>query len=341
MTYFMALLILVGAGLVFLAKYITRQRTAPRRAHEDMARSTEQLKRELERSGGEIVKRMGGHVERLESLIAESDRRADSLDAQLTELHTLSQTIDKEIDELRAAEQDARREQQLASQLLGELRAAAAGAAAMRQAVPVPQPAVPLAQQPVPSPAPIERVDAQDFTRVLERSIARDEVRQPSAAPAYVPTATAVHAAAGMAQTMQGRSQAQGLADMQATSVPHMAAGISSVGAPDVQEASQPLPQPSRNDVPTLSDDMPDEPSDSAADAGNNGNGASEGTADSSPDEAPDEEDSTRSAARVRALLLSGWSVEDVARETCMGKGAIELMQEMIRRQLADDGHSA
>lgn len=341
MTYFMALLILVGAGLVFLAKYISRQRTAPRRAHEDMARSTQQLKRELERSGGEIVKRMGGHVERLESLIAESDRRADSLDAQLTELHTLSQTIDKEIDELRAAEQDARREQQLASQLLGELRAAAAGAAAMRPAVPMPQQAVPLAQQPVPAPTPIERVDAQDFTRVLERSIARDEVRQPSAAPSYVPTAMAVHTAAGIAQTMQGRSQAQGLAELQGTTVPHVAVGISSIGAPDVQGTSQPSPQPSRHDAPAMSENMPAEPSDLVADAENNDNDASEDTADSSPDEAPDEEDSTRSAARVRALLLSGWSVDDVARETGIGKGAIELMQEMIRRQLADDGHSA
>ena len=54
MTYIMALLILVGAGLVFLAKYISRRKVAPqdaRNAHEDMARSTEQLKHELERSG--------------------------------------------------------------------------------------------------------------------------------------------------------------------------------------------------------------------------------------------------------------------------------------------------
>lgn len=38
-------------------------------------------------------------------------------------------------------------------------------------------------------------------------------------------------------------------------------------------------------------------------------------------------------SARVRALLMNGWSVEDVARETGMGKGAVELMKEMMRRQ--------
>ena len=309
MTYFMALLILVGAGLVFLAKYIARRKAAPQRAqeaHEDMARSTEQLKRELERSGQEIVKRMGGHVERLEALIAESDRRADSLDAQLTELHTLSQTIDKEIDELRAAEQDARREQQLASQLLGELRAAAAGATAMRQAMPVPQ-----------RTAPIERVDVQDFTSVLERSIARDEARQGDAPPAYVPTAEAVHAAADALQTMQGQSQAQSLSEQAQT---HAHAAM-----PEAAEEAEAPSDTSTGEVEVSAEDDSD---------------AIEVGAAGAPEDA-EASDGASSAARVRALLLSGWSVEDVARETGMGKGAIELMQEMIRRQIADNEDEA
>lgn len=305
MTYIMALLILVGAGLVFFAKYIARRKAAPQDArdvHEDMARSTEQLKHELERSGQEIVKRMGGHVERLEALISESDRRSDSLDAQLTELHTLSQTIDKEIDELRAAEQDARREQQLASQLLGELRAAAAGATAMRQAMPVPQ-----------RTAPIERVDVQDFTSVLERSIARDEARQGGAPPAYVPTAEAVHAAADALQTMQGRSQAQSLSEQAQT---HAHAAM-----PEAAEEAEAPSDTSTGEVEVSAEDDSD---------------AIEVGAAGAPEDA-EASDGASSAARVRALLLSGWSVEDVARETGMGKGAIELMQEMIRRQIADN----
>ena len=309
MTYIMALLILVGAGLVFLAKYISRRKAAPqdaRNAHEDMARSTEQLKHELERSGQEIVKRMGSHVERLESLISESDRRSDSLDAQLTELHTLSQTIDKEIDELRAAEQDARREQQLASQLLGELRAAAAGATAMRQAMPVPQ-----------RTAPIERVDVQDFTSVLERSIARDEARQGDAPPAYVPTAEAVHAAADALQTMQGQSQAQSLSEQAQT---HAHAAM-----PEAAEEAEAPSDTSTGEVEVSAEDDSD---------------AIEVGAAGAPEDA-EASDGASSAARVRALLLSGWSVEDVARETGMGQCAIELMQGVIRRQIADNGGEA
>ena len=297
MTYFMALLILVGAGLVFLAKYIARRKAAPQRAqeaHEDMARSTEQLKRELERSGQEIVKRMGGHVERLEALIAESDRRADSLDAQLTELHTLSQTIDKEIDELRAA---------------------AAGATAMRQAMPVPQ-----------RTAPIERVDVQDFTSVLERSIARDEARQGGAAPAYVPTAEAVHAAADALQTMQGRSQAQSLSEQ---AHPHEAV----LQDEAVSEQRDEAEKITKEEVPVSSTQGSDEKLAAEEEA----ESKDSSQVPSEPQDAEDEaSEGASSAARVRALLLSGWSVEDVARETGMGKGAIELMQEMIRRQIAD-----
>lgn len=39
-------------------------------------------------------------------------------------------------------------------------------------------------------------------------------------------------------------------------------------------------------------------------------------------------------AAKARALLLSGYSVEETARETGIGKGAIELLREMNRHEL-------
>ena len=140
MTYLMALLILVGAALVGLSKFLQWRKQLPYRQkeeQEDIERSTLQFKQELERSGSEIIGRLGEHVERLEALIREADRRANTLDHRLTELHTLSQSLDAQTEELRAAEQEARREQQFVSQLMGELRAAAAGAAAARGAAAV------------------------------------------------------------------------------------------------------------------------------------------------------------------------------------------------------------
>ncbi len=50
----------------------------------------------------------------------------------------------------------------------------------------------------------------------------------------------------------------------------------------------------------------------------------------------PSEEKTPTDSSRARGLLLSGWSVEDVARETGMGRGAVELMQQMLQRQMGD-----
>lgn len=42
----------------------------------------------------------------------------------------------------------------------------------------------------------------------------------------------------------------------------------------------------------------------------------------------------TTDAAAIREMLISGKSIEDISRETGLGRGAIELIQEMTRRQL-------
>ncbi|MBQ1867368.1 hypothetical protein [Selenomonas sp.] len=52
------------------------------------------------------------------------------------------------------------------------------------------------------------------------------------------------------------------------------------------------------------------------------------------PVEEEPSEGMSQSAAKARALLLSGYSVEETARETGIGKGAIELLREMNRHEL-------
>ena len=316
MTYLMALLILMGAGLVFAAKYLARRHQAPKRARREqaeMVRSTEELRRELEKSGKEIVGRMEEHVRRLESLIKEADRRAESLDNQLTELHTLSQTIDKQTDELRAAEENARREQQISSGLLGELRAAAAGAAAMRGAL-------------APAPA-VERVDATDFSSVLHQSIARDEARRQGTAPDYRPSAVSLHQAAGLVAAAHAAG-----ADATVTSYPTAGAVAPQAGG-DVTGTAGTASVPPTFAGQTMTPVAPQTGTAAPAAAPQSVPSA---PPQSEPAEEKQAEEEKHSAARVRALLLSGYSVEDVARETGVGRGAIELMQEMIRHQVGE-----
>ena len=48
----------------------------------------------------------------------------------------------------------------------------------------------------------------------------------------------------------------------------------------------------------------------------------------------PPKFDSSPDSANIRDMLLSGMTVEEIARETGLGRGAIELVQQMARRQL-------
>lgn len=57
------------------------------------------------------------------------------------------------------------------------------------------------------------------------------------------------------------------------------------------------------------------------------------------PKEAPGnaEEPGSNAANRARAFLMEGYSIEDVSRETGMGRGAIELLQQMVQHQMDEE----
>ncbi|MBR3458003.1 MAG: hypothetical protein IKH16_07610 [Selenomonadaceae bacterium] len=49
------------------------------------------------------------------------------------------------------------------------------------------------------------------------------------------------------------------------------------------------------------------------------------------------EEPGGNAANRARAFLMEGYSIEDVSRETGMGRGAIELLQQMVQHQMDEE----
>jgi hypothetical protein len=91
MTEFLGFLIIVGAILVVVFRHQFRKGTT----HDlqetgQLAISTDKFRRELERSGNEIIQRLDGHINRLEQLIVEADKRAAMLDARLHELDRMA-----------------------------------------------------------------------------------------------------------------------------------------------------------------------------------------------------------------------------------------------------------
>ena len=273
-TEILGLLIIVGAGIVFLVRWQMHRTQRPKQEQREMQVSTARLKEELQRSGDAIVNRMSTHVSQLEKLIKDADERAAQLDSRIAACRRLEAEL-----ELRSAELSQRAQQTVAS--------ARIAASAARQ--PLSQPTL---QSQTAAPAPdmlghavsmAERVDAEDFAQVLHDSMQREE------AQVELPTAAEVMADAATPPAEQTAPTTQ--AAMQQVT--------------DVAEAvSEPLPM-------------------------------AEATA-AEPEADGQEEPGTSAATRARALLLAGYSIEDTMRETGLGQGAVQLIQEMNRHAMAE-----
>ncbi|SDG37513.1 hypothetical protein SAMN05216584_104195 [Selenomonas sp. WCT3] len=253
-------LIIVGFILVMGARWLSRRQQGSW-DEEELVDSANQLKAEIERSADAVIKRMGSHISHLEQLLQQAEARNRELEAQLSEARQLSLSLEQQgrqlDDRIMAAKQMAQ-----------ELPVRWQNPPVMPMMAPAPMAPAAMAQQPSmmqPPAAAVERVDAQDFAAVLQKSIQREEQEL------HAPHVMGEHQAVGLAEAMNHR----------------------------VTEAEE---------EPVKTEDVSDV-------------------------EEP-EEGMSQNAAKARALLLSGYSVEETARETGIGKGAIELLREMNRREL-------
>lgn len=256
MTRILGFLILAGFALVMAARWLSRRQQQGKREEEEIRFSTEQLKAEMERSADAVISRLGSHIKHLEQLVQEADEKNRKLEAQLAQARQAEADLAQQSRQLTADIQEARR---LSQDLAAGWQAQPARMASMPAAGGLPR------MTPQPS---VERVDAQAFAAVLQKSMERDgkSAEENPAPPA------SVQQAASLAEAMSSRQASE---------------------EPWEEEPKQ----------------------------------------ESRKEELPDKEISPN-AAKARALLLSGYSVEETARETGIGKGAIELLREMSRHEL-------
>lgn len=255
-TEILGLLIVVGALLVFLMRYLARRQSQPLADQQEVQQSTVRFKEELERSGDAIVARLGNHVSHLEELIREADAKSALLEAKLAEQRHLEMELADMEKSLRLTLEQAR---------IGRQRAEAAHSFS----------------EPI-------RVDARDFASVLQNSIEREPVTetgyvQVPEEPEAKPVAEAV-SPAGKADEApapsSGENQAMALEDAMK------------------QMGRQPEPEAPRTELKSGKQNP--------------------GTA----------------AAKARAMLLSGYSIEEASRDTGLGIRAVELIREMNRREI-------
>ena len=258
----MGALIIVGVAMVLYVRYQGAKNQQPAREQQEheMWDSTERLKAELERSGNEIIQRMGTHVSQLEKLIHETDEKTDMLNRRMAELQAVRQGIQQQLAEGRVFQQQLSEQYLQCQQVCQQMEAAY-----QRMSMPVRMPPVAefpashsFSAQPLQTGgiAPDPQPPPQSFSQILQDSMERGEEQASMPQDVYEPS-------------------------------------------PEARQAQM--------------------------DAHNVGEGQKESSGEGSLNE--------NVAAKARALLMAGHSVEEVSRETGMGRGAVELLRQMVQRQ--------
>ena len=306
-TELLAALIFVGAVLVFVGRFYAHRKAKPeqeRKERENLVVSTERLKEELSRSADVIVARMEGHVEQLDGMLQEADAKNSVFEALLRESEENRKALEASLQAARETVQKLREQQEASAAQIRSMERVvqalpAQGAPFVPPPPPIPMDAAATYEGGVPAaePAPIvtEREDAAEFAAVLQNSIERDAVGEETSKTPLASTIGQVREAEKIVSP---------------PSVPALEAkeakGAEALTAP---RGIKPAPVGAEAQVPPRME----------APAPKTAEGPHEAT----------------TADRARALLLSGIPVEEVSRQTGMGKGAVELVKEMSRRQLA------
>ena len=233
-----ALIIMTVIGLLLLLTVRISSNRREKINAEEMRKSTEIMKKELERSGSAIISRIGSHVNKLERLIREAQAENKRLLSQMDEATNLRDSLRELVVEARTARQ----------QLAEERRAAL-----------LPPPYVPAATPEIVS-APVAPVG---FDEILQNTLQKTAPGTPS-------------------------PKANNFNDDDSTD-----------GEDEYEEEMYDETE------------YEDEPAD---------------------EDRPSGEDAAAARETARDMLMKGMSVEETARETGLGKGALELMRKMIKR---------
>ena len=386
----MLVLIVLGAGIVFVAWSNTRKRKQDALERREVEDSTGKLKQELERTANEIIGRMENHVTHLEKVLDESERNRTQLEGRVSELKKLlkkGEGQSGEIRDLLARLDDAGAEvnsmQRKMDIVERKLNLAITTPVPIQQPVTIPQMTTPLVppiippitpppitQRPTPpiktapttqittpppepinplgpitmpqirptQPPPKIEAEKKDFDKILEESIAEPpkteklppqprksivlspENKQPvtvvEADPVKIEATRKklTEASAELAKTSaEESSKTQAQAPQKKRRGSRSARDVRKAALEAIKAAEQsstPEAKPIEEKPKKISPEKELLP------------------------ERRDLKLETTNSAIIKEMLLSGMSIEDISRETGLGRNAIELVQRLTRRQL-------
>ena len=387
-TEIMLLLIVIGAGIVFVAWSNTHRRKQDALERREVEDSTGKLKLELERTANEIIGRMENHVTHLENVLDESERNRTQLEGRISELKKLlkkGEGQSGEIRDLLARLDDAGEEinsmQRKMDVVERKLNLAIATPLQIQQPVTIPQmttpivtppvapitpppivprnvapppvrrnsppaqvttspaepinPLGPITMPPIMRPTPPENTN-KDFDKILEDKITEppksDKPPQPRSSivlspenkqPVKVVEADPVkieatrkrltEASAEMAKNSKQESEeTQSQSPQKKRRTTRSARNVRKAALDAIKAAEESSkvsikPVEETKKIPPEKQILP---------------------------ERRDLKLETTNSAIIKEMLLSGMSIEEISRETGLGRNAIELVQKLTRRQL-------
>ncbi|MBD3879314.1 MAG: hypothetical protein SR1Q5_06485 [Quinella sp. 1Q5] len=394
-TELMLLLIVVGAGIVFVAWSNTRRRKQNILERREIADSTGKLKQELERTANEIIGRMENHVTHLEDVLDESERNRTQLEGRVTELKKLlkkSEGQSGEIRDLLARLDDAGEEidsmQRKMDIVERKLNLAMTAPLPIQQPVTIPQmplftqqqtppPIPPITQSVTQTPPPVAPIKPPE---IKPQPIApKVEVKPPPPVKTTPPTQVTTTPAEPINplgpitvppiirpkefDKILEESLAEQPPPPRKSIVlsPENKKPVAVVDADPVKieatrkklhEASAEMAKRSREEVEENQAKPLQKKRRSARSARDVRKAAIEAIRAAEQSSAVEEKPApppppkkivperrdlkleTTDSSVIKEMLLSGMSIEDIARETGLGRSAIELVQELTRRQL-------
>ena len=311
-TELMIILTVVGAGIVIFVWTGSRRRRGENFEQEEVAESTAKFKQELENTANEIIGRMENQATHLENLLDDSERNRTQLEGRIVELKKLIKRSENQSGEVRdlLSRLDGAVEDVDAMKRQIEYVDRKISAVSNTKSTVVPPQRVAAYQQPRPPVQQVPPPPAKNFAQVLERTAsAPAPVAQPSGK-------TATRSAAILPR--ENPQPAAKLPDSDAARIEairqNLIRNAAKLSAAQAQTPA-PAPQVRPPNIPAV-------------------NRQAEALIPRTQNPPPPPPAKKADSLSIRDMLLAGMTIEEVARETGLGRGAVELVQQMIRHQL-------
>ena len=409
-TELMLILIVVGAGIIFIVWNNSRRRQKNETDRREVEESTNKFKLELERTANEIIGRMESQAAHLENLLEDSERNRTQLEGRVMELKKLlkrgegqSTEIRDLLERLDDAVDDVNEMQKQMDAVERKINAAInvqIPPPPVLNTIPqiitppivnplIPNPSVqsnsvqstqtistpanpiqsPITPPPIlrptpPTPPPVE--EKEDFSKVLEKSMAQENLQSepPKPRKKISPSRkveTPLPVEEENSQPIQERKRpARQIATKMPGSIAERQARVLAERQGRVTEKIVPVEAVEQKPPTPILNERSEKIRKAAVAAINNAV-EQENTIDieeispveefksnkkiqslkskaatlgEKPVETEKIIDSNPDSANIRDMLLSGMSVEEISKETGLGRGAIELVQQMAKRQL-------